>query len=180
MSPWQRSILFVLAREGGYVSDPADPGGETNMGITKRDFPNEDIKNLTRERVTEIYQSEYWSNYGPQKSFCDHLPWPLNMVHFDCTVNIGNLKRGPDGAPIWTGRANKILQRALAVTDDGIIGPHTLAVAGRTNLEDAMRAIEERRRYYRDLVVARPDLAKFQNGWLHRCEQLENAIINPL
>jgi hypothetical protein len=50
--------------EGGYVDDPADPGGETNMGISKRSYPNEDIKNLTRDRAIEIYYRDFWVKPG--------------------------------------------------------------------------------------------------------------------
>jgi hypothetical protein len=46
--------------EGGYVNDPHDAGGETNMGISKRSYPDEDIKNLTRDRAVEIYYRDYW------------------------------------------------------------------------------------------------------------------------
>ncbi|MBI5843910.1 MAG: hypothetical protein HZB23_04475 [Deltaproteobacteria bacterium] len=48
-----------MAHEGGYVNDPADPGGETRFGISRRAYPNEDIKALTRERAAEIYYRDY-------------------------------------------------------------------------------------------------------------------------
>ena len=57
-----RSIIDrIFKNEGGYVNDPDDPGGETNFGISKRYHPDEDIKNLTKERAHEIYQIEYFS-----------------------------------------------------------------------------------------------------------------------
>jgi hypothetical protein len=53
--------------EGGYVNDPQDPGGETNMGISKRSYPNEDIKNLTRDEAIAIYYRDFWQLYDLDK-----------------------------------------------------------------------------------------------------------------
>jgi lysozyme family protein len=53
--------------EGGYVDDPADPGGETKYGISKRSYPNEDIKNLTRDRAIAIYYRDFWVEPGMEK-----------------------------------------------------------------------------------------------------------------
>jgi lysozyme family protein len=70
--------------EGGYVNDPKDPGGETNFGISKRAYPNLDIKALTPETVAPIYKRDYWD-----KIAADNLPSPLNWIAFDCAVNQG-------------------------------------------------------------------------------------------
>src|SRR5882724_9263143 len=59
-SEFNIAIKVVLANEGGYVNNPADPGGETNFGISKRSYPNVDIKNLTRDSAAEIYRHDYW------------------------------------------------------------------------------------------------------------------------
>ena len=53
-------VKKVLKHEGGYVNDPSDPGGETKYGISKRAFPDLDIKNLTEEQAILIYYDEYW------------------------------------------------------------------------------------------------------------------------
>uniref|UniRef100_UPI0039E582BF glycosyl hydrolase 108 family protein n=1 Tax=Klebsiella pneumoniae TaxID=573 RepID=UPI0039E582BF len=50
----------VLGHEGGYVNDPRDPGGETQFGISKRAYPNVDIKGLTRETAISIYKRDFW------------------------------------------------------------------------------------------------------------------------
>lgn len=83
-------VDFVLAREGGYNVVKNDKGGETNFGISKRSYPNEDIKGLTKERAKEIYREDYWLKGG-----CDKLAWPLCLVHFDACVNagLGNARR---------------------------------------------------------------------------------------
>ena len=181
---YDRSFPFILEREGGYVSREQakrrnDPGGETNMGICERDFPDEDIKNLTVERVSSIYKSIYWDGDGAQHSYCDQMPWPLCQAHLDCTVNIGNATRRQDRTWKWTGQANKLLQRALGTTDDGIIGPATLAMAGRATLEDVLRYINVRRNFYRALDK-NPAFAGNLQGWLYRCNELEKHIkANP-
>jgi lysozyme family protein len=60
MSQFGPAITFVLENEGGYSNDANDPGGETNFGISKRAYPEIDIKNLTREGAIAIYQRDYW------------------------------------------------------------------------------------------------------------------------
>ena len=84
MKDFNKALKFVLKWEGGYSNDPRDPGGETNFGISKRSYPNEDIKNMTLDRAKEIYYQNYWLKAG-----CDDLPYPFNIVVFDTAVNMG-------------------------------------------------------------------------------------------
>lgn len=84
MSAFDAALAHVLKHEGGYVNDSHDPGGETNFGISKRFHPNEDIKNMTRERAGQIYKAEYWNQIG-----ADHLHAPLALMAFDGAVNQG-------------------------------------------------------------------------------------------
>ena len=107
-----RALNFVLEAEGGYHNDPRDPGGETNFGISKRAYPDLDIANLTRAQARQIYQRDYW-----RAAHCHQLPPELAVVHFDCAVNQG------------ARTAAHLLQRALNVRMDGIIGPVTLHTA---------------------------------------------------
>lgn len=81
---FERAVEFVLRWEGGYVHNPADPGGETKYGISKRSYPYLDIKNLTREQAIEIYRRDYWDAAG-----AGELRWPLALVYFDAAVNHG-------------------------------------------------------------------------------------------
>lgn len=74
----------VLAHEGGYVYHPDDPGGETNFGISKRAYPNLDIKTLTRSDAIAIYYADYWVPLG-----CHRLPRALAFQVFDAGVNHG-------------------------------------------------------------------------------------------
>ena len=78
------SLEFTLKWEGVYSNDPNDPGGETKWGISKKAYPKEDIKNMTRERALEIYAQDYWLKAG-----CDALPYPLCVAVFDAAVNCG-------------------------------------------------------------------------------------------
>lgn len=107
---YDEAFKLVIGHEGGYVNHPKDPGGETKYGITKRDYPDEDIKNLTLGRAKEIYKESYWDKIN-----ADNLPKQLRYAVFDAAVNSG------------VGQASKWLQRAVGVRDDGVIGPQTLA-----------------------------------------------------
>ena len=81
---FKKAVLFVLKWEGGYNNDPNDSGKETNFGISKKSYPDEDIKNMTIERARKIYYENYWL-----KADCDNLPGPMNLIVFDTAVNCG-------------------------------------------------------------------------------------------
>ncbi len=78
------AINFVIKHEGGYVNDPKDPGGETKFGISKRAYPNLNIKDLTIEQAKAIYKKDYWDRCN-----CDEIEYPLDIVVFDTAVNMG-------------------------------------------------------------------------------------------
>jgi lysozyme family protein len=78
-------FLIIIGIESGYVNDPLDPGSETNYGISKRRYPNEDIPNMTLERAKFLYQRDYWIPHH-----CDTLPWCEALLMFDSVVNGGN------------------------------------------------------------------------------------------
>lgn len=84
MSHFDRAFALLIGEEGGYVNDPADPGGETKYGISKRAYPAIDIKNLTLDQAKAIYKRDYWDRMG-----CDTRPWGPALVLFDCAVNQG-------------------------------------------------------------------------------------------
>ena len=93
--------------EGGYVNDPSDPGGETKFGISKRSYPDLDIKNLTLEQAREIYCDDYWA------AIPGIITGPLRFHVFDFAVN----------SSLTT--AIRHLQKAVGVADDGYVGPVT-------------------------------------------------------
>jgi len=156
---FQESIKVILKHEGGYVNDPVDPGGETNMGISKRAYPDLDIKGLTKEKAEEIYYKDYWL-----KSKAPQVPDELRLIYFDMVVNMGK------------SRAVKILQTAVNAkgvkTDiDGGIGPQTINNSLKSGLEPA-RLRSYRVKYYADLVNRRTSLERYWYGWYRRATQV--------
>ena len=105
----------LMEHEGGYVNHPNDPGGETKYGISKRSYPDVDIKKLTKAKAKEIYKKDFWD-----KNRCDEMPIEVAIVVFLGTVNAGNA-------------SNKKLQQALGVKADGIIGNVTLGAINKTD-----------------------------------------------
>jgi lysozyme family protein len=163
-------------KNGGYTNNPKDPGGETKWGISKRSYPHLDIANLTLDQAREIYYADYWQAKGNQESFCSEMPWPLNLVHFDCAVNIGNRKTAKDGSAVLHRRANMLLQRALGVDDDGWIGPVTYkAIAEGDPLRLALKALTQRDFYYSTLGSWAHE---FTRGWLRRTNDLRATVMH--
>lgn len=118
----------LMINEGGYSNDPRDPGGETNWGVSKRSYPNVDIKNLTRASAADIYRRDFWN-----RVHADQLPDGVAFQLFDFAVNSG----------IET--AVRYYQRALGVADDGHFGPLSLAASKRVSESDQiMRLLGER------------------------------------
>ena len=123
----------LLGNEGGYSNDPNDPGGETNWGISKRSYPNVDIKNLTQAGAKEIYLRDFWNPLG------DAHP-AVKFQSFDFAVNSG----------IQT--AIRKLQAAIGVADDGHWGPLSAAKLASMDLNDVlMRFIAQRLRFWASL-----------------------------
>ncbi len=150
-------IEKVLEHEGGYVDDPTDAGGETKYGISKRAYPDEDIKELTIERAKELYKRDYWDRFR-----VSNLPNRLRHIYVDMCINMGG------------GRATKILQEACnsknanKIDVDGGIGPATIKAA--SNVEP-FRLRAYRVMFYAELVMKKPEQERFWVGWFRRsCE----------
>ena len=157
MKNFNEIIEKVLEHEGGYVNDPKDLGGETKYGITKRFYPNLNIKELTIEQAKEIYRKDYWD-----KNKVESLPQNLWHIYFDMCVNMG--KR----------TAVKVLQRAAVnkgknIEVDGGLGPMTIGALKGVEL-DRVRAF--RVKYYVDLITAKPEQEKFYLGWFRRATEV--------
>ena len=147
-------IEQVLEHEGGYVNDPDDPGGETKYGISKKAYPDEDIKGLTVDRAKELYRRDYWDRFR-----VGALSDRLRHIYVDMCINMGG------------SRAIKILQEACnsknsnKIDVDGGMGPMTLKAAA--SVED-FRLRSFRVLYYAELIAAKPTLAKYWVGWFRR------------
>ena len=157
MKNFNEIIEQVLEHEGGYVNDPKDLGGETKYGITKRFYPELNIKELTIEKAKQIYKQDYWD-----KNKVESLPQNLWHIYFDMCVNMG--KR----------TAVKVLQRAANnkgrnIEVDGGLGPMTIGALKGVEL-DRVRAF--RVKYYVDLITARPEQEKFYLGWFRRATEV--------
>ena len=142
----------LIGHEGGYVNDPRDPGGETNWGITKRTAQANgyqgSMRATTREQAYKIYYSAFWLRYQ-----CDKMPDAVAFQFFDAAVNHG------------LGNASRMLQRAVNVADDGIIGNMTIAAIKKMAISDViMRLNAERLEFYCKLST----FATFGKGWVRR------------
>lgn len=122
------AIAFTLHQEGGYTPGLVnDPGGETHWGISKRSYPDLDIKNLSREQAISIYRRDYWDALH-----LDQLPPPLATMLFEGAVN--------QGAPTARGFIRD-LQRMVRVNPDGIIGPATASACAAHPVARLLRRI---------------------------------------
>ena len=168
-SNYDKCLETILHHEGGYVNHPKDPGGETNLGVTKRVYEEhggtKDMKDLTVEDVAPIYKKGYWD-----KMKGDVLPSGLDLCVFDFGVNAG------------PGRAAKYLQTMIGSTPDGGIGPMTLkAVSEYVEEHGLVKAIENyqdaRQSYYEKLST----FDTFGRGWTRRVDettQLAKTLIS--
>jgi lysozyme family protein len=176
----------IVAREGGFVNDPDDPGGATKFGVTIHTLrrlgldltgdgqvTEADVRALSRAQAVDIFVTHYF--HRPR---IDLLPEVLQPSVFDMYVNAG-------------ANAVRILQRLLVemgydVAVDGVIGPQTVRAA-RAAAEAAPDHIADaygiaRREYYYALGDRRPASRKFarrrdggKGGWILRAE----AFISP-
>lgn len=155
MASFDQAIGVVLAHEGGYVFNPADPGGETNFGISKRAYPNLDIKNLTEDQAKEVYRRDYWRYDGITNQ-------DLATKIFDMAVNMG------------PPTAHRLLQMALnglgqGVGVDGVFGPQTLAATNGIDPAALLRELRARAAVrYADIVVGNHAERTFLLGWMRR------------
>lgn len=148
MDQFRTFIERLLSHEGGYVNHPADPGGETKWGISKRSYPKVNIRNLSREAAIEIYRTDFW-----QRSQADDLPPAVGFQLLDAAVNSG------------IGQATRWLQKAAGVADDGVIGPVTLAALQCADPNDlVLRFNAERLEFMTRLST----WDKFGKGWARR------------
>ncbi len=165
------AFSFTVGEEGGYSTDPADPGNwtggvvgrgvlkGTRWGISAAAHPGLDIATLTLAAARAIYHAAYWAPIG-----ADGLPAPLALASFDAAVNAG-----PARAAIW-------LQEALGVAADGIVGPQTQAAARAAVASGAAAAaavLSETIARRLLFLAGLPDWPRFGLGWTRRCLALQ-------
>jgi lysozyme family protein len=156
ISNWQKSFELMLKSEGGFVNHPSDPGGMTNLGVTKATWENwvgresdeAEMRGLTPEKVEPLYKKKYWDAVR-----ADDLPVGLDYLMFDFGVNAG------------PGRAIKVMQSAVGVTPDGGFGPMTFAAVQAI---DPVELIEKFSQAKEDFYRSLGTFATFGKGWLNR------------
>lgn len=164
---WESAFAHVIKSEGGYVNDPHDAGGETNLGVTKaawagylgRPIADGEMKALTVDVVKPFYKKMYWD-----KLHGDELPGGLDYAAFDFGVNAG------------TGQAAKFIQRAVGVTADGAIGPGTMGAVAKANPAQLLASFTQQKKdFYNGIVERKPDQAKFLKGWMARVDHVQQT-----
>ena len=161
---------FILKWEGGFVNDPADLGGATNMGVTigawkscgydkdgDGDIDVDDQRLLTREDVVNrVLKPHYWDR------------WKADDIKSQSVANIL-----VDW--VWASGAHgiKIPQRLLGVSVDGIVGPKTLAAVNARNPRELFDMIKIARfDFIEDICRKRPANNKFKRGWMNRINDI--------
>ena len=163
LSNFPAALALVLQSEGGFSNHRNDPGGMTNLGVTrnvwrdwvKRDVDEAEMRALTPEMVGPLYKANYWD-----ACHCSDLVRGVDYAVFDAAVNMGS------------GRAAKLLQAALGVTADGAIGRATIAAATAADPAELLEAFSlGKEAFYQSL----PTFATFGKGWLNRVAHVQAA-----
>ena len=165
-SNFEQCFALVLKNEGGYVDNPADPGGATNLGCTKATWEawvghpvtKDDIKALTPNDVMPLYKVKYWDTIKG-----DDLPEGVDYAVFDFAINSG------------PSRAAKALQSVLSVTVDGQIGSATLRALETANPREVATAVCEARLAF---LQSLPTYGTFGKGWSRRVAEVEQTAFN--
>lgn len=156
MDTFPECLQIILAEEGGLSNHRKDPGGLTKYGISQRAYPNVDIARLTLAQASAIYLNDYWN---PIRGHL--LPHGLDLMMFDCAVNQG------------TETAAVLLQTALGIKADGIIGPITLTRASQAMPELLIAFSAERALRYE----FNRNEETFGRGWYRRLFRIQNLAV---
>lgn len=160
---FERAMDFVFDAEGGFVDDPRDAGGMTNMGISSASHSDLDIRGLTRENALTVYRDCYWGPSGASK-----LPWPANAAVLDYAVHSG------------TRRAVEALQTVVNSVPDGVFGPKTddackTYLVSKTPV-DLANAVTNLRGQFLAQLCLMPKFKCYANGWTNRLERLKMLV----
>jgi lysozyme family protein len=159
---WDSSFAAVLKHEGGFVNHPKDPGGMTNLGVTKaaweaylnRDVTEAEMRGLTPEAVKPFYKAMYWD-----KIKGDQLPAGVDYAAYDLAVNSG------------VGRAAKMLQQIAGVIVDGALGPKSMEAIKAHDPEEMVNALCDMRLAF---LKRLPTFDTFGKGWSRRVAEVKD------
>ena len=160
---FDQALKAILHHEGGFVNHPKDPGGMTNLGVTKKvweewvghEVDEKTMRGLTPEIVGPMYKVKYWD-----KVKGDDLPTGVDYIVFDAAVNSG------------PGRAAKWLQACVGVEPDGGIGPKTLAAV---NAFDSNQLIEDYAKRRLSFLMDLQTWDTFGKGWTRRVAEVQKT-----
>ena len=158
---FKKCLEAVLHHEGGYVHHKLDPGGMTNLGVTKKvweeyvghEVDEQTMRGLTPEIVAPMYKAKYWD-----KIKGDDLPNGVDYCVFDAAIN-----SGPSRAAKW-------LQSTVGVDPDGGIGPKTLQAVVAMNPTELVNAYNDKRL---DFLQDLPTWGTFGKGWGRRVAEVK-------
>ena len=166
-SNFDKCLEMLLVHEGGYVNHPDDPGGMTNLGVTKRvweewvghDVAEKEMRNLTPTMVAPLYKRKYWDACR-----ADELISGLDFCVFDVAVNSG------------VGRAIKLLQQTVGATPDGGYGSITAALVkeAEKDPEKVISLFSSRRLEFLESLKAFPVFGK---GWSRRVAEVKEKAL---
>lgn len=162
------ALKAILHHEGGFVNHPKDPGGMTNLGVTKRvweewvghEVDEKTMRALTPEIVGPMYKAKYWD-----KVRGDDLPAGVDYIVFDAAINSG------------PGRAAKWLQSTVGAVPDGAIGAGTL---GKVAAMEPRAVIEKYQQTRLAFLQSLPTWDTFGKGWGRRVTEVKDAALNML
>lgn len=157
------ALKAILHHEGGFVNHPSDPGGMTNLGVTKKvweewvghEVDEKAMRALTPEVVGPMYKAKYWD-----KVKGDDLPEGVDYCVFDAAVNSG------------PGRAAKWLQSCVGVDPDGGIGPKTLAAVAAF---DAAELVDDYTKRRLSFLMDLQHWPTFGKGWGRRVAEVQTV-----
>jgi lysozyme family protein len=169
-SNFETCLALMLAHEGGFVNHPQDPGGMTNLGVTKRvweewvghEVDEKQMRALTPETVAPLYKRKYWDACR-----ADDLVAGVDYVVFDVAVNSG------------PGRAIKFLQSCVGVTADGGFGPATLAAVKEAE-KDPARLVELYCAKRLEFLQSLKTFETFGKGWSRRVQEVKDKALKML
>ncbi len=163
MAKFKPAFDHTVGIEGGYVNDPDDPGGETKYGISKRSYPQVDIKKLTIDQAAVIYRRDYWDKLR----LGEITSQPIADELFDSAVNCGVPSAGE-----WLQRALNMVggHNLNGLSVDAKIGRKTLVAVNSCRYLAAVHKCLNGFQFERYMNIVRRDISKrkFLRGWLRR------------
>lgn len=164
--PFDAWLAFLAKWEGGESDDPADHGGRTVLGISTAANPDVDLDDMTPDRLRELARTRYWNPCGGDA---------LASVAPCLAVAVADY-----GFHSGPATAVRDLQRIVAASPDGAVGPRTMSAVGIwvATVGDAHAAgvLNDRRRERLRQIAMRPGQSKFLRGWLRRVDDLDAML----